>query len=115
MKRWQLSFLAAAVAGCGLINSHTLSADYAFDAQHYGADLGADTGNKMPIVVCDPAAKPDPCAQLQFPDKLYGQCQSDTRQCAAVADVSLAYTVDYRTAQTQLPTPVVQYSIDHVS
>jgi hypothetical protein len=113
MKRWQL-LCAAAVTGCGLINSNTLSTDYAFDAQQYRADLGQNGEAKVPVVPCDPDAQPDPCGQLHFGERTGGACERDRRQCVAVADVSLAYTVDYRTAQTQLPAPVVQYTIDRV-
>ncbi len=113
MKRWQL-LCAAAVTGCGLINSNTLSTDYAFDPQMYGADLGEHGDAKVPVVPCDADAQPDPCAQMQLGPRLIAACQRETGECAAVANLSLAYTVDYRMAQTQLPSPVVQHTIDRV-
>jgi hypothetical protein len=113
MKRWQF-VLSAAVTGCGLINSNILSTDYAFDAQEYRADLGQNGDGKVPVVPCDPAAQPDPCAPMQLGERIVAACDKDSARCVAVADVSLAYTVDSRTAKTPLPAPVVQYSIDHV-
>ncbi len=111
--RW---LLALAVGGCGLVNSNTLSYDYAFDAQQFMENLGdAKTMATVPSMACDPTASPDPCGvlQSQIPTaSVHMQCDPTTRTCAAIADVRLPYPVDL--SQQNLPAPVVQYGVDKV-
>jgi hypothetical protein len=110
--------LALALAGCGLVNSNTLSYDYSFDPQQFMETLG-DPNNMatVPMVPCDPTAGSDQCAQLQssLPPGTSAtlSCDAPTRMCAAVVDVHLGYPVDL--SQQMLPSPVVQYGIDKVS
>ncbi|MDB4964667.1 MAG: hypothetical protein JWN44_356 [Myxococcales bacterium] len=112
------SWLALALAGCGLVNSNTLSYDYAFDPQEFMQKM-ADEGTvaTVPTAACDPAVSPDPCVPLQAqlpagsPAKM--QCDAVTRACAAVADIRLPYPIDL--SQQNLPAPVVQYGVDKVS
>jgi hypothetical protein len=109
---------AVAVAGCGLVNSNTLSYDYSFDPQQFMQKLGDEkTMMTVPMQACDPAAATDQCSQLQAalpvgtPAKV--SCDATTRMCAAVVDVVLPYPVDL--SMQSLPAPVVQYGVDHVS
>jgi hypothetical protein len=108
-------WLALVVSGCGLINSNTLSVPHSFDAQPYRADVGDATQPPatMPTVACD--ANNDPCAMVMAPPKSQVQCDLPTKQCIAVADLSLPYGVDVRQQQTPLPGPVETYAVDHVN
>lgn len=108
--------LALAVGGCGLVNSKTLSYEYAFDAQQFMEKLGDDkVTDTVPDMPCDPAAVPDPCAalQAQLPATAATlQCDAMTSRCIAVADVRLPYPIDL--SRQSLPGPVVQYGVDTV-
>jgi hypothetical protein len=110
----------AVVAGCGLVNSNTLSYQYSFDPQQFMQKLGDEKSmTTVPMQTCDPAAATDQCSQLQAslpsgtPAKL--SCDATTRMCAAVVDVVLPYPIDLSQEMTPLPSPVVQYGIDHVT
>jgi hypothetical protein len=111
-------WVALAVGGCGLINSNTLSYEYAFDAQQFMQKLGDDhqQTQTVPTVACDPGASPDPCAALQsqLPAGTAARlsCDGTTRACVAVIDIRLPYPVDL--SQQNLPSPVVQYGVDRV-
>ena len=109
--------LALAIGGCGLVNSHSLSYPYAFDAQQFMEKLGDEkTDATVPMMPCDPAASPDPCAALsaQLPASAATmQCDAASASCIAVADVRLPYPIDL--SRQNLPGPVVQYGVDTVS
>lgn len=119
MKLYRL-WPALAVAGCGLVNSNTLSYEYAFDPQQFTEKLGDEKFNgTLPMQPCDPTAAVDQCSQLQAalptgsPAKI--SCDTTTRMCAAFVDAVLPYPVDLSQAMSPLPAPVVQYGVDHVS
>jgi hypothetical protein len=109
--------LALAVGGCGLVNSKTLSYEYAFSPQQFMEKLGDEkAAATVPTMACDPAASPDPCAalQAQLPASAATlQCDAATSSCIAVADVRLPYPIDL--SQQSLPGPVVQYGVDNVT
>src|SRR5437868_5202132 len=91
--------LVALVAGCGLVNSNTLSYDYAFDPPQGFMESFGDESNMstVPMVACDPTAANDQCAALLTPAMLGAaklSCDTTSRMCAAVVDVRLAYPVD---------------------
>jgi len=108
-----------ALAGCGLVNSNTLSYEYAFDPpQSFMENFGDATSSAavVPSMACDPAAATDPCQQLLTPAMRGAaslSCDATSRMCAAVVDVRLAYPVDL--SMQSLPAPVVQYGVDKVS
>lgn len=110
--------LALALAGCGLVNSNTLSYDYSFDAQEFMQKVGDEHAATatVPQVACDPTAAQDACAiagaQLP-PGSAQLSCDATTHTCSAVIDVLLPYPVDL--SMQSLPAPVVQYGIDKVS
>ena len=110
--------LAALVAGCGLVNSNTLSYSYSFDPPQSFMENFGDESNMatVPSVACDPTAAMDPCASL-LPASMLGaatmSCDTASRMCAASVDVRLAYPVDL--SMQSLPPEVVQYGIDKVS
>ncbi len=111
---------ALAVAGCGLVNSNTLSYEYAFDPQQFMQKLGDDKSmTTVPMQSCDPAASTDQCSQLQAAlpagTPAHLACDAATRMCAATVDVVLPYPVDLSQAMSPVPSPVVQYGVDHVS
>jgi hypothetical protein len=113
------SWLALAVAGCGLVNSNTLSYSYAFDPQEFMESLGGapSTMTTVPSVACDPTAPTDPCESLILPSMLGASesvaCDAPSRMCAVTIDVVLPYPVDL--SMQSLPSPVVQYGVDKVS
>jgi hypothetical protein len=118
MKLHRLWLALALGAGCGLVNSNTLSYDYAFDPpQGFMESFGDPSSTAtVPMVACDPMASPDPCAALVPPSMLGAakvSCDPPSRMCAAVVDVHLAYPVDL--SMQSLPAPVVQYGVDKVS
>lgn len=104
-------------AGCGLVNSNTLSYDYGFTPQAFMETFG-DSSNTatVPTVACDPTVSPDPCAAA-VPASMLGaakmSCDTPSRMCAALVDVRLAYPVDL--SMQNLPPEVVQVGIDKVS
>ena len=105
----------ALVAGCGLVNSNTLSYDYSFDPQGFMESFGA-SGGTVPMVACDPTAPSDQCSQLQamFPNSpATMSCDATSRMCAASVEVRLAYPVDL--SMQNLPAPVIQYGASKVS
>ena len=109
--------LALALAGCGLVNSNTLSYSYAFDPQEFMETLGDPMSTAtLPSVQCDPTVAPDPCASLIDPSLLGASkvsCDTTSRMCAAAIDVVLPYPVDL--SMQTLPSQVVQYGVDKVS
>lgn len=118
MKRHHLGPLLALVAGCGLVNSNTLSKEYAFDPPQSFMENFGDTSTMatVPSVACDPAAATDACAALLTPAMRGAatlSCDATSRMCAAVVDVRLAYPVDL--SMQSLPAPVVQYGVDKVT
>jgi len=118
MKRHHLGPLLALAAGCGLVNSNTLSYEYAFDPPQSFMENFGDASNMaaVPSMACDPAAATDSCATLLPPAMLGAatlSCDATSRMCAAVVDVRLAYPVDL--SMQNLPAPVVQYGVDKVS
>jgi hypothetical protein len=118
MKLHPLGLLLAAAAGCGLVNSNTLSYSYAFDPpQSFMENFGDMTNTAtVPAVPCDPTAATDQCGQLLQPSMLGSaklSCDATSRMCAAVVDLRLAYPVDL--SMQSLPAPVVQYGVDKVS
>ncbi|HEX6837045.1 MAG TPA: hypothetical protein VF334_10760 [Polyangia bacterium] len=108
--------LLAVAAGCGLVNSNTLSYEYKFDPPQSFMENFGDATNMaiVPSMACDPAA--DACATL-LPPAMRGAatlaCDPTSRMCAATVDVRLAYPVDL--SMQSLPAPVVQYGVDKVS
>ena len=118
MKLHPLGLALAAAAGCGLVNSNTLSYSYKFDPPQSFMESFGDMSNKatVPAVACDPSATSDPCGQLFMPSMLGAatmSCDTTSRMCAAVVDVRLPYPVDL--SMQSLPAPVVQYGVDKVS
>ncbi len=109
--------LALAAAGCGLVNSNTLSYPYAFDAQQFMENLGDEKSMlTVPQMACDPTAATDQCSSLLDPSLLGAarlSCDTTSRMCAAVVDVVLPYPVDL--SMQSVPSPVVQYGVDKVS
>lgn len=110
--------LAVTVAGCGLVNSNSLSYEYAFDAQQFMQKLGDEKPPTptVPMMNCDPTTSPDPCLALQsqLPSSAARlTCDVATRSCVAFVEVRLPYPVDL--SQQNLPAPVVQYGIDKVT
>jgi len=118
MRFLHLGPLLALAAGCGLVNSNTLSYSYSFDPPQSFMENFGDENNTatVPQVACDPTAAMDPCAAL-LPASMLGaatlSCDTASRMCAAVVDVRLAYPVDL--SMQNLPPEVVQYGIDKVS
>ncbi|HEX8951734.1 MAG TPA: hypothetical protein VF997_12005 [Polyangia bacterium] len=118
MKLYHVGALLAAAAGCGLVNSNTLSYTYAFDPPQSFMENFGDQANMstVPSVACDPAAATDTCAALLPPAMLGAatlSCDAPTRMCIASVDVKLSYPVDL--SMQSLPAPVVQYGIDKVT
>jgi hypothetical protein len=118
MKVHRIGPLLALAAGCGLVNSNTLSYEYAFEPPQSFMENFGDASNMaaVPAMACDPAAATDSCATLLPPAMLGAatlSCDATSRMCAAVVDVRLAYPVDLSTQS--LPAPVVQYGVDKVS
>ena len=118
MKLHHVAPLLVLAAGCGLVNSNTLSYTYAFDPpQSFMENFGDESNTAtVPQVPCDPTASTDQCAALLPPSMLGAatlSCDTASRMCAAVVDVRLAYPVDL--SMQSLPAPVVQYGIDKVS
>jgi hypothetical protein len=118
MKLHPLGLLLAAAAGCGLVNSNTLSYPYRFDPPQTFMENFGDMSNTatVPSVQCDPTAATDQCGQLLQPSMLGSarlSCDATSRMCAAVVDVRLPYPVDL--SMQNLPAPVVQYGVDKVS
>ncbi len=110
--------LLAVVAGCGLVNSNTLSYTYPFDPpQSFMENFGNSSSMAtVPSIACDPTATTDQCAALLPPAALGASqlsCDSTSRMCMATVDVRLAYPIDL--SMQSLPAPVVQYGIDKVS
>jgi hypothetical protein len=109
----------AVIAGCGLVNSNTLSRSYEFDPQGFMESFGPASNDTVPAAACDPAAASGPCDALQAslpmssPANL--SCDATSRMCAAVVDVRLAYPVDLTMQSQGLPSEVVQYGVDKVS
>ncbi len=119
MKLQRLAPLLAVVsAGCGLVNSNTLSQEYGFDPQSFMENFGdPSTMATVPTVTCDPAAATDQCAMLLQPSMLGAStlsCDATSRMCAAAVDVRLPYPIDL-SMQQNLPGAVVQYGVDKVS
>ena len=118
MKLHPIWLALALAAGCGLVNSNTLSYDYKFDPPQGFMETFGDESNMstVPMVACDPAAATDQCSALLTPAMLGAaklSCDATSRMCAAVVDVRLAYPVDL--SMQNLPAPVVQYGVDKVS
>jgi hypothetical protein len=118
MKLHRLWLALALGAGCGLVNSNTLSKDYAFDPpQEFTQTFGDSTSTAtVPMVACDPMASTDQCGALVPPSMLGAaklSCDPTSRMCAALVDVRLAYPVDL--SMQNLPAAVVQYGVDKVS
>jgi hypothetical protein len=118
MKLHPLGPLLALAAGCGLVNSNTLSYTYAFDPpQSFMENFGdASSMATVPSIACDPTAPMDQCAALLTPSMRGASslsCDAMSKQCVATVDVRLAYPIDL--SMQSLPAPVVQYGIDKVS
>src|SRR5512135_670465 len=118
MKLHHVGALLAVAAGCGLVNSNTLSYEYKFDPPQSFMENFGDASNMavVPSMACDPAAGTDTCATLLPPAMLGAaslSCDPTSRMCAATVDVRLAYPVDL--SMQSLPAPVVQYGVDKVS
>ena len=118
MKLHRLWLALALGAGCGLVNSNTLSKDYAFDPPQQFMETFGDSNSSatVPMVACDPTVTPDPCAAALPPSMLGAaklSCDPTSRTCAATVDVHLAYPVDL--SMQTLPPEVVQYGVDKVS
>ena len=118
MKLHPLGLALAAAAGCGLVNSNTLSKSYEFDPPQSFMENFGDMANTatVPMIACDPAAASDPCGQALMPSMLGAaklSCDATSRMCAAVVDVRLAYPVDL--SMQSLPSEVVQFGVDKVS
>jgi hypothetical protein len=111
--------LAVTITGCGLVNSNSLSYEYAFDAQQFMEKLGDEKAPMatVPTMACDPTVRPDPCAALQTQMPAGAavlSCDPPTRSCVAVIDVHLPYPVDLTRQSAPVPAPVVQYGVDNV-
>jgi hypothetical protein len=119
MKLHRLWLALALGAGCGLVNSNTLSYDYGFDPQGFMETFGDSSNTStVPMVACDPTAATDQCATLLTPAMLGAaklSCDATSRMCAAIVDVRLAYPVDLSMQMQMLPPAVVQYGVDKVS
>lgn len=107
--------LTLALGGCALVNAKTASYRYAFEPQPFMEKLGDDkTMVTVPQQPCDPAASPDPCAQLPaaMGSAATLQCDPGTGRCIAAIEVRLSYPVDL--SQRNLPGPVVQLGAETV-
>src|SRR3954463_14003309 len=118
MKLHPLGLALAAAAGCGLVNSNTLTKSYSFDPPQSFMENFGDMSNTatVPSLACDPTAASDQCSTLLMPSMLGAakmSCDATSRMCAAVVDGRLAYPVDL--SLQNLPAPVVQYGVDKVS
>ena len=87
--------LALALAGCGLVNSNTLSYDYSFDAQEFMQKVGDEhaAAATVPQVACDPTAAQDACASPARSSRAGSaqlSCDATTHTCSAVIDVLAA-------------------------
>jgi hypothetical protein len=92
--------------------------DYSFDAQQYSATVGDTQAPPatVPMLSCNPSALNDCTNKLpSWPPHITPQCEPSTRQCIAVAEMSLPYLVDQTMAQTPLPMPVVKYAVSKVT
>ena len=118
MKLHRLWLALALGAGCGLVNSNTLSTDYAFDPPQEFIETFGDPSSTatVPMVACDPTASTDAVRGAGAAvDVGRGQAvvRPTSRMCAALVDVRLAYPVDL--SMQNLPAAVVQYGVDKVS
>src|SRR5215469_10155926 len=96
MKLYPWLLVPAVVAGCGLVNSNTLSYSYSFDPpQGFMESFGSATGMTVPAVACDPSGATDACGPLQATLPMSSaaklSCDATSRMCAALVDVRLAY------------------------
>ncbi|HEY2749348.1 MAG TPA: hypothetical protein VGL86_32240 [Polyangia bacterium] len=107
----------AIVAGCGLVNSNTLSYDYSFDPQGFMESFGSGSQATVPMVACDPAGPSNQCAQVQaaLPSNSPAtvSCEATSRTCAASVELRLPYPVDL--SMQNLPPDVVQFGASKVS
>lgn len=108
--------LVALAAGCGLINTNTLSKDYDFDVQKFSETIGdkSTPSGTLPKIACTSDAS---CNGMLPVDSRYSiKCDTNgDKNCMATAEVRLPFAVDLQKTMTSLPPEVLQLSIDHVS
>jgi hypothetical protein len=107
---------ALCAAGCNLVNTNTLSVDYAFQPQEYSKSFG-DAQGTFPDVTCSPAAS-DSCARAQMAlpagSSLTATCDSASSQCRATAELRLSYPVNL-SMQSTFPKEAIQFGINFVA
>jgi hypothetical protein len=118
MKHVVLCAALLSLGACGLIDSHNLSTDYSFDAQHFTSPKWdeSQTASTLPSVPCDSSADSSCASAALFPadSGLQSTCDPISMACVAVAEIRLSELVEL-SKQTSFPKEAIQFGIEAVA